>query len=160
MTSASATPRRLYLFQLSTATIPVPGGTMEMSTGCYLIETTDGRHILVDSGLPPGYTPPPGSPLSRDERTVLDHLAAATRAELGVLNELRAYQSRTVTQARFLAALPIATLAAVRAVAPEYLGVFDGPGQLVLAACGLSVAVGYALMTRLTRVVGDERPFG
>ena len=91
---------------------------------------------------------------------VLDHLAAATRAELGVLNELRAHQTRTVTQARFLAALPILVLAAVRAVAPEYLGIFDGPGQLVLAACGLSVAVGYTLMTRLTRVVGDERPFG
>ena len=91
---------------------------------------------------------------------VLDHLAAATRAELGVLNELRAHQTRTVTQARFLAALPVLVLAAVRAVAPEYLGVFDGPGQLGLAACGLSVAVGYALMTRLTRVVGDERPFG
>jgi tight adherence protein B len=91
---------------------------------------------------------------------VLDHLARSARAELGVLNELRAHQSRTVTQARFLAALPIAVLAAVRAVAPEYLAVFDGPGQVVLAGCGLSVAVGYALMLRVTRVAGDERLFG
>lgn len=75
MTAISAPPRRLYLLQLSTATIPVPGGTMEMSTGCYLVEMGDGRRILIDSGLPADYTPPPGSPLSRDEKTVLEHLA-------------------------------------------------------------------------------------
>lgn len=91
---------------------------------------------------------------------VLDQLARSARAELGVLDELRAYQSRTVTQARFLAALPVVVLAAVRSVAPEYLAVFDGPGQLLLAACGLSVALGYALMARITRVGGDERLFG
>ena len=74
MTATSATPRRLYLFELSTATVPVPGGTLEMSTGCYLVETGDGRRILIDSGLPADYTPPPGSPLSKDEKNVLEHL--------------------------------------------------------------------------------------
>jgi N-acyl homoserine lactone hydrolase len=73
MTATSATPQRLYLLQLSTAKLPVPGGTLDMSTGCYLVELGDGRHILIDSGLPADYTPP-GNPPAENQRNVLEHL--------------------------------------------------------------------------------------
>ena len=53
MTNPS-TPQKLYLLQLSSTTIPLGAGrTMEMVTPCYLIETNDGRHILIDSGTAP-----------------------------------------------------------------------------------------------------------
>ena len=68
------TPRRLYLFQLATSTIPLPNGSLSMSSGCYLIQTTTGQNILIDSGLPPDYVPPPGSPPSENEKNVLAHL--------------------------------------------------------------------------------------
>ncbi len=73
MTGAS--PRRLYLFQLESVTVPVAGGTLEMSSGCYLIETGDGQHILIDSGLPVDYTPPPGMPSAHHGKDVIAHLA-------------------------------------------------------------------------------------
>ena len=66
MTMISATPQRLYLLQLRTSTVPIAGGrTLEMVLGCYLVETSDGKHILIDSGLPADYTPPSGTPPSR-----------------------------------------------------------------------------------------------
>jgi N-acyl homoserine lactone hydrolase len=70
-------PRRLYLLQLSTSTVPVAAGqTLELVSGCYLVETGDGRHILIDSGLPAdGPPPPPGMPPATDEKNVLGHLA-------------------------------------------------------------------------------------
>ena len=49
---------------------------------------------------------------------VLDQLAAATRAELLVQEELRAYQARTVLQARVIAAMPILVLIGIRQVSP------------------------------------------
>jgi N-acyl homoserine lactone hydrolase len=76
MTATSATPRRLYLLQLSTANLPVPGGTLDMSTGCYLIELSDGRHILIDSGLPADYAPLAGNQPAENQRNVLEHLGA------------------------------------------------------------------------------------
>jgi N-acyl homoserine lactone hydrolase len=48
---------------------------MEMILGCYLIETTDGRHILIDSGMAP-HELPPGVSRGRDEKNVIEHLAA------------------------------------------------------------------------------------
>lgn len=70
------TPRRLYLMPLSTSAVPLPGGrTLSMVSGCYLIETSDGGHILVDSGLPPDAPVPPGAPLAENEKSVLEHLA-------------------------------------------------------------------------------------
>lgn len=94
----------------------------------------------------------------RNVGQVLDQLEAATRAELRVQEELRAYQSRTVYSARLIAALPLAVLAGVRALNPGYLAVFDSAaGQLVLAGCVLSIAVGYAAMVWLTRLPGEER---
>jgi hypothetical protein len=48
----STTPQRLYLLQLQTSTLQVAGGrTLDMVLGCYLVETSDGKHILIDSGL-------------------------------------------------------------------------------------------------------------
>ena len=67
-------PKRLYLFRLSTTTIPLPAGqTLEMSSGCYLIETNDGKHILIDTGMAPDAVRPAGPP-STNEKNVLEHL--------------------------------------------------------------------------------------
>lgn len=68
--------QRLYLMQLSTTDIPLPTGqTLAMSTGCYLVQTSDGENILIDSGLPADYAPPAGTPLSANQKNVLEHLA-------------------------------------------------------------------------------------
>lgn len=77
MTTGSVTPRRLYLFQLSTSTVPVGAGrTLSMVSGCYLVELSDGRHILIDSGLPADAPLPPGMPPAKDAKNVLEHLDA------------------------------------------------------------------------------------
>src|SRR6266566_2763772 len=71
---SSATPQRLYLMQLSTTTIPLAAGQgLAMSSGCYLVQTSDGKNILIDSGLTADYTPPPGTPPSENEKNVLEH---------------------------------------------------------------------------------------
>jgi N-acyl homoserine lactone hydrolase len=68
-------PRRLYLMQLSAFTVPrADGNNMEMSTGCYLIETAENRRILVDSGMAPE-TRPANAPKARDETNVIEQLA-------------------------------------------------------------------------------------
>jgi N-acyl homoserine lactone hydrolase len=71
----TATPQKLYLMQLSTTTIPIPNRPLEMVSGCYLIETSDEQHILIDSGLPADYTPQPGAPKVQNEKNVISHLA-------------------------------------------------------------------------------------
>ena len=73
MTNAP-TPQRLYLFQLGTTSIPLPNGTLEMSSGAYLVQMSDGQHILIDTGLPAGYTAP-GTPPADNPKNVLEHLA-------------------------------------------------------------------------------------
>lgn len=75
MTMSDAAPRRLYLMQLSTSTIPTGGQPLAASSGCYLVQTGDGKNILIDSGLPPDYTPPQGMPPARQQKNVLEHLA-------------------------------------------------------------------------------------
>ena len=75
MTMTNATPRRLYLLRLSTSTVPGAGRALEMISGCYLVQTSDGRNILIDSGLPADYTPPPGMPPAENRKNVLEHLA-------------------------------------------------------------------------------------
>ena len=48
MTTETSTPQRLYLIQVATLPpiqVPVP---------CYLVQTSDGTNILIDSGLPSG----------------------------------------------------------------------------------------------------------
>ena len=69
----STTLQRLYLMQLGTSTIPTTPPTPG-SAGCYLVQTNDGKNILIDSGLPADYTPPPGSPPRENEKSVLEHL--------------------------------------------------------------------------------------
>jgi N-acyl homoserine lactone hydrolase len=68
-------PQRLYLMQLGTSMIPTKPDPTPGSAGCYLIQTSESRNILIDSGLPPGYTPPPGSPPIDNKKDVLTHLA-------------------------------------------------------------------------------------
>src|SRR6266446_10636019 len=75
MTMTNATPRRLYLLRLSTSTVPGAGRALEMISGCYLVQTSDGRNILIDSGVPVDYTPPPGTPTAENRKNVLEHLA-------------------------------------------------------------------------------------
>ncbi len=67
-------PQRLYLMQIGTSTIPTTPPTPG-SAGCYLVQTSDGKNILIDSGLPADYTPPPGTPPRENEKNVLEHLA-------------------------------------------------------------------------------------
>lgn len=77
MTGNTNALRRLYLLQLSTATVPTPTRTLEMVSGCYLIETSDGSHILIDSGLSNDFKlSQPGTPPVENEKNVLEHLAA------------------------------------------------------------------------------------
>ena len=75
MTKINATPQRLYLLQLSTSTIHGPGRTLEMVSGCYLVQTNDGENILIDSGLPEDYIPPPEAPQAEHVKNVVEHLA-------------------------------------------------------------------------------------
>jgi N-acyl homoserine lactone hydrolase len=75
MTMINATPQRLYLMQLGTSTIPTTPQPSAGSAGCYLVQTSDGKNILIDSGLPADYTPPPGMPPAENEKNVLEHLA-------------------------------------------------------------------------------------
>ena len=77
MTQSDATPQRLYLMQLSTATVPIaPGRNLAMVNVCYLITMSDGSHILIDSGLPPADELPPGlAPTDDNAKTVIEQLA-------------------------------------------------------------------------------------
>src|SRR5437868_9975897 len=71
-----ATPQRLYLIELSTTSLPIPGGTLEMVSGCYLVQMGDGKNILIDTGLPADYVPPPGTPPADHETNVIEQLGA------------------------------------------------------------------------------------
>jgi N-acyl homoserine lactone hydrolase len=75
MTLINANPQRLYLLQLSISTVPTAGHTLEMVSGCYLVQMSDGKNILIDSGLPADYTRPPGMPPAEQEKHVLEYLA-------------------------------------------------------------------------------------
>lgn len=94
----------------------------------------------------------------RNISQVLDRLAHATRAQLRIEQELRAHQARNVLSARIVAAVPLVVLVAIRQVNPGYLALFDSwSGQLLLAGCLVSIAVGYAGMRWLTRLPGETR---
>jgi N-acyl homoserine lactone hydrolase len=70
------TPQRLYLMQLGTATVPLAAGQMlAMSSGCYLVQMSDGKNILIDSGLSADYQPSSGTPPTENEKNVIKHLA-------------------------------------------------------------------------------------
>jgi N-acyl homoserine lactone hydrolase len=75
MTNRSTLLKRLYLLRVANTLMPLPDGNkLPMSAGCYLVETADGRMILIDSGLPPDAeilaTVPP-----QDQKNVLEYLA-------------------------------------------------------------------------------------
>ena len=71
-----ATPQRLYLMQLSTTTLPLAAGrTLPMVRACYLVQTSNGQHILIDSGLAADAPFPPGMPKAQNEKNVLEQLA-------------------------------------------------------------------------------------
>ncbi len=74
MPLTDATPQRLYLLQLGVSTIPTTPPSIG-SRGCYLVQMSDGTHVLIDSGLPADYQPPPGMPPTEHEKNVLEHLA-------------------------------------------------------------------------------------
>lgn len=94
----------------------------------------------------------------RNVSQVLDRLADATRAQLRVQDEMRAYQARNVLSARIVAAVPLAVLIGIRQVNPGYLQIFsDWSGQMLLAGCLVSVMVGYAGMLWMTRLPGEQR---
>jgi tight adherence protein B len=93
----------------------------------------------------------------RNVTQALDRLAHATRAELRTQQEIRAYQAQNVLTARFLAAIPLVCLAFIRLRNPGYLAIFNGAGQLWLAASVVSVAIGYAGMLHITRLPGETR---
>ena len=76
MTASNSIAQHLYLLRLSTTSVPIgPDRTLEMSSGAYLIVTTDGRHILIDSGMPSDVPAPSNVPPARNEKSVLEHLA-------------------------------------------------------------------------------------
>ncbi|MGI8854474.1 MAG: N-acyl homoserine lactonase family protein [Thermomicrobiales bacterium] len=75
MTIIDGTPQRLFLMQVSSSTIPTASGPLEMSTACYLIQMSDGKNVLIDSGLPADYNPPPEAPPAEHDKNVIEHLA-------------------------------------------------------------------------------------
>ena len=94
----------------------------------------------------------------RNVSQVLDRLANATRAELRVQQELRAYQARTVLSARIIVAVPLVLLVVIRYLNPGYLDLFStAGGQLLMAACVVSVVLGYVSMRWLTRLSSEPR---
>jgi N-acyl homoserine lactone hydrolase len=77
MTTRCSKPQKLYLLQLSATTVPIgPSRTLEMSLGCYLVQTNDAKNILIDSGIAPDAPLPPGAPKRRHETNVIQQLAA------------------------------------------------------------------------------------
>jgi N-acyl homoserine lactone hydrolase len=72
--SSSDTPQRLYLMPVETTTIQV-GGSLYGMVVCYLVQTRDGKNILIDSGVPADYQPPAGAPPHTHATSVVDQLA-------------------------------------------------------------------------------------
>jgi N-acyl homoserine lactone hydrolase len=69
MNTTSATPERLYLMQV--AFIP----ERNLPFVCYLVQMSDGTHVLIDSGLPENIQPPPGMPMPDLGKDVIEQLA-------------------------------------------------------------------------------------
>jgi tight adherence protein B len=94
----------------------------------------------------------------RNLSAVLDGLGRSVRQSVQVQREVRAQQAKNVLSARIIAALPIVLVFFVRGVNPGYLEAFSSPeGQVVMAGCLLSVAVGYGAMLWATRLPVEER---
>jgi N-acyl homoserine lactone hydrolase len=77
MTEKDPILQKLYLLPLSLATVSIgPGRTLEMVSGSYLIETSDDKHILIDSGFPPDVPHSSEMPPVTQEKNVIEHLSA------------------------------------------------------------------------------------
>lgn len=74
MTSNTSAPSRLYLLPLHSTEVPIPGGSLDMVLGCYLVETGDGKHVLIDTGYPADVPLPPGTAVDEHAKTVIDRL--------------------------------------------------------------------------------------
>jgi N-acyl homoserine lactone hydrolase len=75
VTTSDPTPRRLYLFQLASGTMPVGERPVEFSAGCYLVQMGDGKNVLIDSGMPADFELP-AMPSLVIKPNVLEQLAA------------------------------------------------------------------------------------
>jgi N-acyl homoserine lactone hydrolase len=74
ITLNQSAPQKLYLLQLAVMTVPrADGSMMKMSMGCYLVESTDNRRILIDSGIAPAARAANTLP-ARSETTVIEQL--------------------------------------------------------------------------------------
>ena len=94
----------------------------------------------------------------RNVSQVLDELAETSRAQLRVQDELRAHQAQTVLSARVVAVMPLIVLIIIRQMNPRYLAIFnDWSGQVILALCVLSIAIGYGAMLWITRLPAERR---
>src|SRR5438046_1953889 len=74
MKVTSPTPRRLCLLQVAIGTIPTADPPLEWPVVCYLIQTSDGKNVLVDSGVPAEFEPPGMPPVQRGAN-VIEQLA-------------------------------------------------------------------------------------
>lgn len=74
MTTTISSPQKLYLLQLSTSTVQGAGRLLDMVLGCYLIETNDGKHILIDSGFPTALSQSLGKSSIGQETNVIEQL--------------------------------------------------------------------------------------
>lgn len=76
MTMSDAAPERLYLLQLGTGVFPFGEFLIEMSFASYLVQTADGKNILIDTGLPADFVKPPEIPVFDIAPDVVAQLAA------------------------------------------------------------------------------------
>lgn len=91
-------------------------------------------------------------------RACLGQLAEALRADLAMRDRLAATRARIVYSARLLALVPALLLVLLRWWSPLAAQTFDDAfGQILLAACALAVAGGYAAMLWMARLPGDDR---
>ncbi len=94
----------------------------------------------------------------RNVSQVLDRLAASTRGQLRVQQDIRAQQAQNAVTALVMVLIPVFLLVAIRVLNPDYLTVFSvWPGQLVLIACFISLVVGYRAVRWCAQLPGEPR---
>jgi N-acyl homoserine lactone hydrolase len=64
---------RLFLIRQYSREVHIPAGSILMSSGCYLVQTDDGRNVLIDSGMPADATS--SSELAEESPEIMDQLA-------------------------------------------------------------------------------------
>ena len=69
MSTSASSPKCLYLMEV--ARIP----ERNLPFVCYLVQTEDGKNILMDTGLPVNIQPPPGMPSPTLGKNVIEQLA-------------------------------------------------------------------------------------